>query len=174
MSEMRDRGCEDEALELGPLEPGDRAAVLDVFDGLSESSRRLRFHGAKPRLPDREVDVLVDVGCCGREAVTAVERPSGRVVGIARFVRESESSRSAEVAFAVVDRCQGLGIGKALIDELKELALRQGIECFTAVVAAGNDPALALLRRAGRVVETSFADGAHEVVVELSAEQRVA
>ena len=174
MAETRDRGCENDALELGPLEPGDRAAVLEVFDGLSESSRRLRFHGSKPRLPDREVDVLVDVGCCGREAVTAVERPSGRVVGIARFVRESESSRSAEVAFAVVDRCQGLGIGKALIDELKELALRQGIERFTAVVAAGNDPAFALLRRAGRLVETSFADGAHEVVVELSAQQRVA
>ncbi len=174
MAEKHSRGCEDDALELGPLEPGDRAAVLDVFDGLSEGSRRLRFHGPKPRLRDSELDVLVDVGCCGREAVTAVERPSGRVVGIARFVRGSESSRAAEVAFAVVDRCQGLGIGNALVDELRELALRQGIERFTAIVAPGNEPAFALLRRAGRVVETSFADGAHEVVVELSAQRRVA
>ena len=174
MSEKRDRGCEDDTLELGPLEPGDRAAVLDVFEGLSESSRRLRFHGAKPRLLEHEVDVLVDVGCCGREAVAAVERPSGRVVGIARFVRASGSSRSAEVAFAVVDRCQGFGIGNALVDELRELALSQGIECFTAVVSAGNDPALALMQRAGRVVQSSFVDGAHELVVELSAQQQVA
>jgi GNAT superfamily N-acetyltransferase len=148
--------------------------VLDVFDGLSESSRRLRFHGPKPRLLSGELDVLVDVGCCGREAVAAVERPSGRVVGIARFVRESESSRSAEVAFAVVDRCQGLGIGNALVDELRDLALRQGIECFMAVVTAGNEPALALMRRLGRVVRSSFVDGAHELVVELSAHQQVA
>lgn len=174
MPENRHEGCVDDRLELGPLEPGDRAAVLDVFDGLSESSRRLRFHGAKPRLRDRELDMLVDVGCCGREAVTAVERPSGTVVGIARFVRESESSRSAEVAFAVVDRCQGQGIGSALVEELGKLALRQGIERFTALVAPGNEPAFALLRRAGRVVSATFVDGAHELVVELSAEQRVA
>jgi GNAT superfamily N-acetyltransferase len=173
MTENRDRGCED-VLELGPLQPGDRAAVLDVFEGLSDVSRRLRFHGPKPRLQDRELDMLVDVGCCGREAVAAVERPSGRVVGIARFVREHELSRSAEVAFAVVDRCQGLGIGSTLVEELRELALRQGIELFTAAVSPGNEPAFALMRRAGRVVRSTFADGAYEVVVELAAQRRVA
>jgi len=174
MSEARRRVREDSVLEVVRLEPGDRSAVLDVFDGLSESSRRLRFHGPKPRLQDAELDVLVDVGCCGREAVTAVGPPSGRVVGIARFVRDPEDPRSAEVAFAVVDHCQGRGIGNALVGELKELALGQGIERFTAIVAAGNDPALALLRRVGRIVESSFVDGTHELVVELSAERRVA
>ena len=41
--------------------------MLEVFDGLSDRSRRLRFLGAKPRLPERDLDVLVDVGGCGRE-----------------------------------------------------------------------------------------------------------
>ena len=51
---------------LRPLHRGERRPVLEVFAGLSERSRRLRFLGAKPRLLESEVSYLVDVGCCGR------------------------------------------------------------------------------------------------------------
>jgi GNAT superfamily N-acetyltransferase len=141
--------------------------VLDVFAGLSERSRRLRFHGPKPRLPEAELDELVDVGRCGREAVAAVDLVSGRVVGIARFVRDPADPRSAEVAFEVVDECQRAGVGRRLLKGLRALARREGIERFTASVAHGNEPALALLRGTGRIVGSSFVDGAYEVVVEL-------
>ena len=60
-----------DAIALRPLRHGERKPVLDVFAGLSERSRRLRFLGSKPRLAERDVDWLVDVGCCGREAVVA-------------------------------------------------------------------------------------------------------
>lgn len=161
------QGCQSGLFSTWRLHPGDRAAVREVFDGLSEKSRRLRFHGPKPRLPDAEVEVLADVGCCGREAVGAIDLRTGEVVGLARFVRDSDDPRTAEVAFAVVDACHGYGVGGRLLGELTSLAKRDGIERFVAHVAAGNDAALALLRRAGRVASASFADGAHEVVVEL-------
>ncbi len=160
-------GCQRGLVTVGRLESGDRAAVLEVFDGLSERSRRLRFHGPKPRLPDAEVDVLADVGCCGREAVGAVDLVTGEVVGLARFVRDREDPRTAEVAFEVVDPCQGSGVGGKLLRELSTLAKRDGIERFTALVLPGNEGALALLRRVGRIAQSSFADGAHELVVEL-------
>ena len=92
---------------------------------------------------------------------------TGEVVGIARFVRDEDDPRAAEVAFEVVDPCQGAGVGGRLLRELAALARRDGIERFTAYVVAGNEGALALLRRAGRVASASFADGAHELVVEL-------
>jgi GNAT superfamily N-acetyltransferase len=161
-------GCHRGLVSLGRLSSGDRAAVLDVFEAMSERSRRLRFHGPKPRLREAEMDRLVDVGCCGREAVAAVDQVSGRVVGIARFVRSEADPRSAEVAFEVVDECHGNGVGRKLLAELKQLALRQGVERFSAVVAAGNEPAFALLRNAGPIVRSSFEDGAYEVVVELA------
>lgn len=160
-------GCTRGLVTVGRLQPGDRKAVLEVFDGLSEQSRRLRFHGAKPRLPEAELDALANVGHAGREAVGAIDLVTGEVVGIARFVRDDEDPSAAEVAFEVVDQCQGAGVGGRLLRELASLARRDGVERFTALVLPGNEGALALLRRIGRVARSSFADGAHELVVEL-------
>jgi RimJ/RimL family protein N-acetyltransferase len=153
------------------LRKGERTPVLQVFDGLSDRSRLLRFHSSKPRLPDAELDRLVDVGCCGREAVAAVESESGRSVGIARFVRDRTEPDAAEVAFAVVDVWQGRGVGKRLLAELVPLARAAGIARFRASVVAGNEAALALLRRAGRIAAAEYVDGAFELVVELHDEQ---
>lgn len=127
-------GCRRGLVSIGRLETGDRKAVREVFDGLSERSRRLRFHGPKPRRLERDLDELVQVGCCGREAVAAVDLVSGEIVGIARFVRSESDPRSAEVAFEVVDRCQGSGVGRRLLDELRSLALDEGIARFSASV----------------------------------------
>jgi RimJ/RimL family protein N-acetyltransferase len=160
-------GCTRGLVSVGRLRPGDRAAVVEVFQGLSDRSRRLRFHGPKPRLPEAEVESLADVGRSGREAVGAIDLVTGEVVGIARFVRDEDDPRSAEVAFEVVDPCQGAGVGGRMLRELASLARRDGIERFTAYVVAGNEGALALLRRVGRIARSSFADGAHELVVEL-------
>jgi RimJ/RimL family protein N-acetyltransferase len=160
-------GCTRGLVSVGRLRPGDRAAVVEVFQGLSDRSRRLRFHGPKPRLPETEVAALADVGRSGREAVGAIDLVTGEVVGIARFVRSDDDPRAAEVAFEVVDPCQGSGIGGRLLRELASLARRDGIERFTAYVLPGNEGALALLRRVGRVARASFADGTHELVVEL-------
>jgi GNAT superfamily N-acetyltransferase len=149
-----------------PLRPGERAPVLAVFAGLSERSRRLRFLGAKPRLPERDVEALVDVGCCGREAVVAVEQEDGRAVGIARFVREAHAP-DAEVAFEVVDAWQGRGVGRRLAAEVAALARSQGILRLRATVALGNTPALALLRGLGDPVSTRLDGDAIEIVVRL-------
>jgi GNAT superfamily N-acetyltransferase len=172
--ESDSQGCRQGLIEVGRLSRDDRDAVLEVFEGLSDHSRSLRFHGPKPRLAEREVDRLVDVGCCGREAVLAVDRLSGRVVGIARFIRDDRDPRSAEVAFEVVDDCQGAGVGGRLVDELKALALREGVGRFRGYVAAGNDAAFGLLRRTGRVSASSWHDGAFEVVVDLAPLRRAA
>jgi RimJ/RimL family protein N-acetyltransferase len=155
------------AIRVRRLARGDRRAVVDVFRGLSEASRRLRFHGPKPDLPEHDVSRLVDVGCCGREAVAAVDVASGRTIGIGRFVRDGESG-TAEIAFSVVDEWQGRGVGTALLGELECLARREGIERFRATVSASNERALALVRRAGRVVSARLEDGAYELVVELA------
>jgi RimJ/RimL family protein N-acetyltransferase len=167
-------GCHRGRIGVGRLHGGDRAAVLEVFEGMSERSRRLRFHGPKPRLREVDVDMFVDVGCCGREAVAATDLVTGNVVGIARFVRDEEDPGSAEVAFEVVDHCQRNGVGSRLVAALSALAQRQGIERFRAAVVPGNEPALALLRSAGRLASSRFADGAHELVVELDPLPRAA
>jgi RimJ/RimL family protein N-acetyltransferase len=156
-----------DAVVLRPLSRGERKPVLDVFAGLSERSRRLRFHGAKPRLAERDVDWLVDVGCCGREAVVAIDQATGRTIGLARFVRDADAPE-AEIAYEVVDDWQGRGIGRRLLAELRTLALEQGILRFRALIAHGNRPAFALVHGVGEELRRAYEDGAVELVVRLA------
>ena len=120
-----------------PLRAGERTPVLEVFSGLSERSRRLRFLGSKPRLLESDLAHLVNVGCCGREAVAAIHQESGRTVGIARFVRD-EGAPEAEIAFEVVDEWQGNGIGARLVREVVALGGARGITEVVAEVLAEN------------------------------------
>jgi GNAT superfamily N-acetyltransferase len=156
-----------DAYVLRPLRSGERRPVLEVFEGLSERSRRLRFLGSKPRLLERDLAQLADVGCCGREAVTATDPETGRTVGIARFVRDADAPE-AEIAFEVVDDCQGRGLGKALLGALRELAREEGILRFRALIAFGNAPAFALVRGLGDELTRRYEDGDVEVVVRLA------
>ena len=156
-----------DAIALRPLRYGERKPVLDVFAGLSERSRRLRFLGSKPRLLERDVDWLVDVGRSGREAVVAVDQETGATIGIARYVRDANAPE-AEIAFEVVDEWQGRGIGRRLVTELRALALAHGILRFRALIAHGNLAAAALVRGLGDVLVHRYEDGAIELVVRIS------
>jgi RimJ/RimL family protein N-acetyltransferase len=156
-----------DSLTIRRLADGERRPVLQVFEGLSERSRRLRFLGPKPVLGERDVEQLVDVGCCGRQAVAAIDQASGEAIGIARYVQLGADRQTAEVAFEVVDAWQGRGVGRLLVDALADVAAEEGIRRLHATVAPDNRAALALMRRLGRVEWTSFVDGAYEVVVAL-------
>ena len=138
--------------------------MLEVFAGLSERSRRLRFLGSKPRLLESDVVHLVDVGSYGREAVVAIDEESGRTVGIARFVKD-EGWPEAEIAFEVVDEWQGRGLGKRLLAELRSRALQQGVLRFRAQIAHGNRPAFALVRGLGEELSRRYDDGNVELIV---------
>ena len=156
-----------DSVVLRPLRYGERQAVLEVFAGLSERSRRLRFLGSKPRLLESDISHLVDVRCCGHQAVVAIDQETGRTVGIARFVRD-EGSHEAEIAFEVVDEWQGRGLGKQLVTGLRAAALEQGILRFRALIAHGNKPAFGLVRGLGEELARRYEGGNVELVVRLA------
>jgi RimJ/RimL family protein N-acetyltransferase len=155
------------ALTYRPLRAGERRPVLEVFEGLSDRSKRLRFLGAKPRLLESDVRYLVDVGCCGREAVVAHDPDTGQFVGLARFVKD-DGAPEAEVAFEVVDAWQGNGIGRRLLKELAEKARRQGILRLRAVMSHDNRASVALMRGVGELLAERRRGPELEVVVRLA------
>ena len=149
------------------LRHGERRPVAAVFEGLSHRSRRLRFLAPVHALSPRQLDRLVDVGCCGREAVVATDPATGAAVGIGRYVRDEHDPGRAEVAFEVVDDRQGRGIGRRLAHELRRLALADGIHRFDATVASDNRAAIALLRAIGPVERTRRDGSALELTIVL-------
>jgi GNAT superfamily N-acetyltransferase len=117
--------------DIRPLEASDAPLVLDLFTRLSERSRRLRFLMGKPRLTDA-------VDHHDHEALVAVSRFDGRIVGGARYIRLADESGSAELAVTVVDDWPGRGLGGQLIARLTGRARKEGVLRFVALVAGDN------------------------------------
>jgi RimJ/RimL family protein N-acetyltransferase len=138
---------------LRPLQPGDRASLLEIFAGLGPRSRELRLLAPKPRLTEADLRQLTAVDRQDHVALVATSATHGRPVGIARFVREHDEPDSADVAVAVVDDWQDRGVGTVLVAALVRRALEVGVRRFTLAVARDNDAVLALIRRLGADVE---------------------
>jgi ribosomal protein S18 acetylase RimI-like enzyme len=135
-----------------PLRNGDVETVQTVFDRLGERSRRLRFNGPKPSLSPAELEWLATVDET-RHALVAYLPGDDRPVAIARLVRQAAS---AEIAFAVADEHQGLGIGSALAAELLADARAAGVSEITSLVSSENPAAMKLLRRVLGRLDVSF------------------
>jgi GNAT superfamily N-acetyltransferase len=108
-----------------PLAPGETGPVQAVFDGLSASSRRMRFLATVPRLLPAVLRKLVDIDH-DRQGSWLAEL-DGEPMGIGRYIRDDHDGAVAEVAFEVVDSYQGLGVGRLLLDVVAAAAGDVGV-----------------------------------------------
>lgn len=155
------------SLEIRPVSPGDKQALLDGFERLSEQSRYRRFLSPHGRLTPAELRYFTAVDHHDHEALVALDPESGEGVGVARFVRSTEDPTVAEVAIAVVDDWQRRGVGTRLAGELARRAREEGISAFTGLVLADNDLMLNLIRELGRVHAVHQEHGTVELTVDL-------
>jgi ribosomal protein S18 acetylase RimI-like enzyme len=144
-------------LLIRAIKPSDSGGLQYAFEHeLSPGSRYQRFHAAISRLPDRLVHYLTHVDGGDHVALVAVmlsnTQPS-MGVGIARFVRVADAPHMAELAVAVVDHAQGLGIGRRLLEQLGRAAHERDIDTFTLVVLNTNQRVRAWLARLGAVAQ---------------------
>ncbi len=151
------------ALRLHAPTEADTAAVLALFEGLSERSRYLRFHGL-PEVGERLAASFVDPDWSERGALVGSVGEDGgeRLVALGTWARLRDPRR-AEVSFAVADDFQGRGVGTRLLEQLAELAGRAGIERFVARVLADNHRMLDVFLGAGFDVAGESAEGEVEV-----------
>ena len=119
-----------------PLAWGETAPLQRVFDGLSARSRRLRFLAAAPYLHPAVLRRLaqVDHDRHGAWVVTLAGEP----VGVGRYVRTAPDPLVADVAFEVVDACQGHGLGRLLLDVVGIAAADAGVTSLLWLVDEDN------------------------------------
>ena len=142
-------------VRLRPLRREERDLVAGFFAGLSEESRRRRFLGPMPRLPEAMLRHLVEVD--GHRHVAVVAEVGDLCAGIGRYVVLPDEPDAAEVALTVTDRFQGRGVGRLLLGALAAAAANAGVGALVYLVDPGNRPMLGLLRSMG--VELRFRDG---------------
>jgi RimJ/RimL family protein N-acetyltransferase len=149
------------------LASGEAALVQQVFDGLGDESRRQRFAGAKPRLSERDLELLSAVEDGNHEALVALEPETGVAVAEARVVRDRSDGRVGEVAFAVADTWQSRRLGTYLAQLLARRARELGMKRLRATILTDNTRSRALLQGMGRVVGRRYEQGAVELEIVL-------
>jgi CRP-like cAMP-binding protein len=140
---------------LRPLLPSDRGGFQAAVRGLSADSRRRRFFSTGQ--PSRQtMEYLIDIDYFDHFAWLVLEdqaRPEG--LATARYVRQDEDHEAAEMAFGVVDRFQGRGIGTFLLGALAVAAGEASIRRMIGLVLTDNAPMRAVFAKAGGVTTYS-------------------
>jgi RimJ/RimL family protein N-acetyltransferase len=131
------------------LRPDDRDGLLAAVAGSSTQSLYRRFFAPKRSFTEKEVAFFLNVDFVDHLALVAVLNEDGRpmIVGGARYIVVQPGR--AEVAFTVVDRYQGQGLGALLLHHLAAIAHRAGIKELIAEVLAENTSMLRVFEKSG-------------------------
>jgi RimJ/RimL family protein N-acetyltransferase len=155
-------------VDVRPIEPGDADALRAGFDRLSFESRYERFLSPLDHMSPAMVRYFTEVDHHDHEAIVAFDPGDpGRLVGVARFVRETDDPEVAEAAITVADDWHGRGLGTALLHELAERARQEGVKRFTAYVLARNEDMIDMLFRLGPAKVVDRQNGAVQIDAEL-------
>ena len=155
-------------MHIRALRPDDRAEALAAFGRTSERSLYLRFFSPKRGFSERELEFFLNVDFVSHVALAAVLEADGQqmIAGGGRYIVSGPGR--AEVAFAVDDSHQNLGIASCLMHHLIVIAREAGIKEFVAEVLAENGPMLKVFKRCGLPLTTRREAGVVHIVLDLS------
>jgi RimJ/RimL family protein N-acetyltransferase len=155
-------------IEIRALRPEDRTDIVAAVDHLSVKSLYRRFFGLKRHFSEREIDFFLNVDFANHVVLVAVMRDAGRaaIVGGGRYIVVRPGV--AEVAFTVVDKFQGQGIGRVLMRHITSLARDAGLKELIAEVLPENTPMLKVFEKSGLKHRTTQEDGVVHIALQLS------
>jgi GNAT superfamily N-acetyltransferase len=135
-------GPDARAVSIQLATPNDKEKLRKMLSRLSSKTIYRRFHLVYPRVPERMLDLMLDVDHYDKESLFAVAE-NEEIVGHAMYAKLADSG-DAEVAF-VVEEWQSKGVGKVLLAEIAEKARLRGVETFSGQVLGENRRVLGLL-----------------------------
>jgi RimJ/RimL family protein N-acetyltransferase len=146
--------------QIRPATAADAPAIAALYRSLSPESSLMRFSG---RLPEGAAD---EVAALGPGSLALLAEEDGRLVGEARYC---VSAGVPELAMTIADGHQGHGLGRRLLDALREAAQAHGFDRMTAVVRTDNPRMIRLLQRVGCVIVEPVRDAV--VVFEIGTDE---
>jgi hypothetical protein len=143
-----------------PIFPADKTNFLTMFNCLSKETKFLRYHYVKLHLSDNEVETYCNIDYSARFVLIAEKSypDLNRIVGVGRFDRIGESA-TAEISFIVDDIEQGKGICTILLDDLKHIAFRFGIDKFIGLLTNENVIMMSILKKTAPDLEIEVDEG---------------
>ncbi len=148
---------------LRTIRPSDEASIRDGIAEMSDRSRYQRFFSAFREPPDSIVKRLSAVDGHDHIGWGAILLDDDRNPPIAatHAIRSEDDPRVGELAVAVLDDYQGLGLARTLIAALLIDCADQSMACLEMQVLADNRPATALLIELGAKRQAALDTVAH-------------
>jgi RimJ/RimL family protein N-acetyltransferase len=154
-------------VEIRALRPQDRDDLLAAVGRIGTDSLYRRFFAVKREFSEKETSFFVNVDFVNHVALVAVVEEDGKpvIAGGERYIVVGPGQ--AEVAFAVVDKYHGQGIGTTLMRHLVGIARRAGLRELVADVLPDNRQMLKVFEKSGLQVSTRRESGSLHVTLEL-------
>jgi acyl-CoA hydrolase/GNAT superfamily N-acetyltransferase len=154
-----------ERLLLRPVRISDEDLLKDFFYSLSDQSIKRRFINTRLDMDHERLQDFVVIDYSAEMVILAVrelEDEVETVIGLCEY-RLDSASNFGEVAFAVRDDHQGMGIGSMLLKYITQVAVKEGLNGFTAEVLVENAPMMRLFEKMDVILEKKFCDGTYEL-----------
>jgi acetyl coenzyme A synthetase (ADP forming)-like protein len=149
---------------LRPIEKSDVPLWLAFISRLSSNTLYFRFHYIPKQMTEEDALRYCTVDYVNSYAYVAeIGKGNDRkIIAIARYYR-LPNKRSAEVAFAIEDAYQSVGLGTKLIEALANIARENDIDIFEADVLGENRQMMIAFRDYGFHVSSELQDGVYHV-----------
>jgi RimJ/RimL family protein N-acetyltransferase len=136
-------------IEIRALRPQDRNDLIAAVSRTSSESLYRRFFAVRRQFSETEESFYLNIDFVSHVALVALAEENGQptIIGGGRYVVD-EPGR-AEVAFTVVDKYQGQGVGAALLRHLAVIARQAGLRELVAYVLADNKAMLKVFEKSG-------------------------
>ena len=138
-----------EQIEIRALRPQDRDDLMAAVDLTSSDSLYRRFFAVRRHFTETEESFYLNVNFVSHVALIAVADENGQPIIIAGGRYVVGEPGQAEVAFTVVDKYQGRGVGAALLRHLAMIARQAGLRELVAYVLPDNRAMLKVFEKSG-------------------------
>jgi RimJ/RimL family protein N-acetyltransferase len=137
-----------ERIEIRALRPQDRDDLIAAVNRTSSESLYRRFFAVRRHFSETEESFYLNIDFVGHVALVALADENGPIIiGGGRYI--VGETGQAEVAFTVVDKYQGQGVGAALLRHLAAIAKQAGLRELVAYVLADNRAMLKVFEKSG-------------------------
>lgn len=163
----------DREIIIRHIQPTDDHYLIDLFDHLSEETRRFRFFVPLTRVPRnyiaREAHSLAAIDTMRQAALIALtaDQDIEEAIGVTRLSIDQEEPETAEFAIVLRDDYQHVGIGTVLLDLLVQVAMVRGLKHLRAVSLAENEGIHHLIAHLGLPVKNDTRKGETTSIISL-------
>jgi RimJ/RimL family protein N-acetyltransferase len=149
---------------IRPIRETDEQLIVDFFKKLSARSVTLRFLRHLDAIPQDMLYQFTHLNYSSEFALAGVITENGRdaIIAIARY---AHTPHLPELAIAVRDDWQHLGLGKSLMKQVVEAGKANGIYRFGGMIDPRNKIIMKILLDLGYKVEYSLRSGVFEVEI---------